>query len=155
MSDEHGITGQAARTPRGVWGALAERAKRWEQRQHLRVIEAAVYQGWDVPAEAYQTIPRELFELIIDPLASPRDRIRAVEALAHLNEQRVHAAVQLDRIMRLDAGTATERIADSLTDAQLEAVARSMSTGRKLGGSRCKNPPGGKAAKCGMVRNGI
>jgi hypothetical protein len=35
--------------------------------------------------------------------------------------------------MRLDAGTATERIAteDSLTDAQLEAVARSMSTGRK------------------------
>jgi hypothetical protein len=133
MSDEHGITGQAARTPRGVWGAPAERAKRWEQRQHLRVIEAAVYQGWDVPAEAYQTIPRELFELIIDPLASPRDRIRAVEALAHLNEQRVHAAVQLDRIMRLDAGTATERIAlvDSLTDAQLEAVARSMSTGRK------------------------
>ena len=107
MSDEHGITGQAARTPRGVWGAPAERAKRWEQRQHLRVIEAAVYQGWDVPAEAYQTIPRELFELIIDPLASPRDRIRAVEALAHLNEQRVHAAVQLDRIMRLDAGTAT------------------------------------------------
>ena len=50
-----------------------------------------------------------------------------------VDEQRVHAAVQLDRIMRLDAGTATERIAlvDSLTDAQLEAVARSMSSGRK------------------------
>ena len=77
-------------------------------------------------------LARSLAQLI-DPLASPRDRIRAVEALAHLNEQRVHAAVQLDRIMRLDAGTATERIAlvDSLTDAQLEAVARSMSTGRK------------------------
>jgi hypothetical protein len=53
--------------------------------------------------------------------------------LAHLNEQRVQAAVQLDRIMRLDACTATEHIAlvDSLTDAQLEAVARSMSNGRK------------------------
>ena len=41
--------------------------------------------------------------------------------------------MQLDRIMRLDAGTATERSAlvDSLTDAQLEAVARSMISGRK------------------------
>lgn len=114
--------------PTGGLGEPSDRAKRWEQRQHLRVIEAAVYQGWDIPAEASVGIPAALKAIIDDPNASVRDRIRASECLASLRKDKIEAAIQLDRISRLDAGTATDRveIMDSLTDAQLDAVARAV-----------------------------
>lgn len=111
------------RGPRGVLTPLG--TTRWQRREHLRTLEGIVYDGWEVPAEAMQQLPTELHRIAIDAAQSTRDRIRASEALSHFIQQRVDATVQLDRIMRLDAGQATDRVEvlESLTDAQIAAVA--------------------------------
>lgn len=112
--------------PRG--GAESLGNTRWQRREHLRTLEAIVYDGWDVPPEVFATVPKSLYEISRDPMQSTRDRIRASEAIAHLVQHRADAAIQLDRIMRLDHGEATDRteIVGSLTDAQIEAVAASL-----------------------------
>lgn len=105
-----------------------ERRTRWERRIHLRSLEALVYDGWNVPAEVYQTLPQALIDIATDAMQSTRDRIRATEALSHLIQHRTETAVQLDRIMRLDAGQATDRVQllQGITDAQVAAVAKSL-----------------------------
>lgn len=102
----------------------AVRKTRWQRREHLRTLEAIVYDGWDVPTEAFTALPADLMEIARDPMQSTRDRIRAAEALSHLVTSRIDSAVQLDRIMRLDEGTATDRVEllSSLTDAQMSAI---------------------------------
>lgn len=104
-------------------------------RQHLNIIEQAVYGGWELPAQASKTIPDTLQGIMDDPNASVRDRIRASECLVALRRDRIEAAIQLDRILRLEAGTATDRvqIAVDLPDTALAAVAKSISepTGAK------------------------
>ena len=112
----------------GDMGELPEARKRWYQRQHLRVLEQAVYQGWQIPEAAFATIPIDLLAIVQDDAASSRDRIRATEALAHLAQQRMDAAVAYDRIKRLDSGMATDRheVLNSLTDQQIAAVADSI-----------------------------
>ncbi len=111
----------------GGVGGSPDKATRWEQRQHLRVLEEAVYNGWQIPAEAAASLPREVLAIATDPNASPRDRIRATELLAALRKADIEAAVNLDRILRLDAGTATENLAIvDLPDEALAAVARSL-----------------------------
>lgn len=112
----------------GMEGDLDSPPTRKAVRRHLRVIEQAVYGGWDLPEAASQKIPETLREIMEDPNASVRDRIRASECLAALRRDRVEAAIQLDRIMRLDAGSATDRveITQSLSDAALKAVADSI-----------------------------
>lgn len=98
-------------------------------RSHLRPLEDAVYGGWELPPDVSAAIPTMLREIMDDPTATARDRIRASECLAALRRDRVDAVIQLDRINRLDAGTATDRIEvlASLTDAQLGAVALAVS----------------------------
>lgn len=110
-----------------------ERKSRWERRIHLRSLEALVYDGWNVPAEVYQTLPQALIDIATDTLQSTRDRIRATEALSHLIQHRTETAVQLDRIMRLDAGQATDRVQllEGLSDAQMLAVAQSLSAAKE------------------------
>lgn len=114
----------------GIRGGAEEspRLTKWQRREHLRTLEAIVYQGWDVPPEAFKRLPTELEAIAVDSAQSTRDRIRASEALSHFLQQRVDASVQLDRIMRLDAGQATDRVEvlDSLTDAQIAAVAHAV-----------------------------
>ena len=116
-------------TTRGAEGGdQPERMTRWQRREHLRTLEAIVYDGWDVPRDVFVTIPHSLLEIAVDTMQSTRDRIRATEALAHLVQHRTEAAVQLDRILRLDAGQATDRVQmlASLSDAQMDAVAASL-----------------------------
>ena len=114
--------------PGGEGGLRGDPAKRWLSRQHLRILEAAVYGGWQVPEEAYATIPVDLLSIAGDMQVSTRDRVRAAEALAALGKQRLEAAISYDRIMRLEAGEATSRVAvvDGLSDAQIAAVAASL-----------------------------
>ena len=115
---------QEAPNPAGGVGEPSDRAKRWEQRQHLRVLEAAVYKGYDIPPDHYATIPRDLRSIAQDEHASPRDRIRALEALVFLEQKQVDRAIELDKILRLDAGAATENVAFvDLPEAALKAVA--------------------------------
>jgi hypothetical protein len=125
----------------GDMGELPLARQRWYQRQHLRVLEAAVYQGWQVPEAAFATIPIDLLNIVQDDTASHRDRIRAMEALAHLAQQRMDAVVSYDRIKRLDAGMATDRheVLNSLTDQQIAAVAKSIDT-------QCQSKPAKRPA---------
>lgn len=102
--------------------------RRRENRQHLRIMEQVVYGGWDVPQAALDVLPKEVLAIATDPNASPRDRIRATELLAFLRQKNFENAEKIDRIYRLEDGEATERISvgAEITDAQLEAVARSI-----------------------------
>jgi len=126
----------------GDMGELPEVRRRWYQRQHLRILEAMVYQGWEVPEAAFATMPIDLLTIAQDDTASSRDRIRAIEALASLAQQRIDAAVAYDRIKRLDAGMATDRHEhlQSLSDQQIAAVAKSMTPALKIN-SRCEPKP--------------
>ena len=103
-------------------------ASRNERRQHLRILESMVYDGWQMPDGVFASVPAALQEIALCPLQSTRDRIRAMEALSHLAQQSVEAAIALDRIKRLDEGTATDRVQvlDGISDAQLRAVAQSI-----------------------------
>jgi len=100
---------------------------RRENRQHLRALEQAVYNGWKIPEEAATVLPREVYAIASDPNASPRDRIRATELIAALRKADIEACIDLDRINRLDAGTPTENIAlMEVPDSALSAVARAL-----------------------------
>lgn len=123
------MTDEAAKPVGGSWGGSAhDGPTRHERREHLRVLETMVYQGWDIPPEVYTVLPQALQDIASSPEQSTRDRIRAGEALSHLIAQRIEGALQLDRINRLDAGTATDRVEvlRSITDEQLAAVAASI-----------------------------
>jgi hypothetical protein len=67
-------------------------------------------------------------DVMNDPNMDTRTRVRAVEVMAALSRDRVDATVQLDRIYRLEDGTATERveITADMPEGALEAVARSI-----------------------------
>jgi len=118
--------------PEGATGATEERNAQWRRREHLRTLEAIVYQGWDVPTEVWKEIPQSLLDIVRNPQSATRDRIRASEAISHLIAQRTDAAVELDRIMRLASGEATDRVQvlASLSDDQMAAVAASLSQRR-------------------------
>ena len=134
------MTDQPAAQSGGVGGGSPN--QRWEQRQHLRVLEEATYNGWQIPKEAAAALPREIMAIAADPNASPRDRIRATELLATLRKHDCEAAIQLDRILRLDAGAATERIelVKDLPDSALEAVARSIVNPAPAPAKPCRKP---------------
>jgi hypothetical protein len=101
-----------------------DRVSRRENRQHLHALEQAVYNGWQIPPDAAAALPREILAIATDPNSSPRDRIRATELIATLRRQDCEAAIDLDKILRLDAGAATENVAFvDLPEAALKAVA--------------------------------
>lgn len=110
---------------RGLGGTPADPA---ETKRHLTVIRQAVFNGWDLPNEASRRLPADLQAIVDDPMTSTRDRIRALECLAALRKDRFDAAVQLDRIQRLEDGSVTDRVevAQVVTDEQLAAVARAI-----------------------------
>ena len=111
----------------GGMGGLPDKDNHLRRRQHLRLLEEAVYKGWNIPPEAASVLPREVYAIASDPNASPRDRIRATELIAALRKADIEAAVQLDRIYRLDQGSATENVAViDLSEEALQAVARSL-----------------------------
>lgn len=112
----------------GGLGGGHDSVLRRENRQHLRALEQAVYNGWKIPEEAAAVLPREVYAIAVDPNASPRDRIRATELIAALRKADIDACIDLDRINRLEAGTATDRVevVHDLPDSALAAVARSI-----------------------------
>lgn len=109
-------------------GDVRDLVSRREKTLHLSCLERAVYGGWDIPAEAAKAAPAFLQDVMNDLNMDTRTRVRAVEVLASLSRDRVDATVQLDRILRLDAGTATDRVEviHDLGDQALDAVAQSL-----------------------------
>jgi hypothetical protein len=121
MPDE---TAQPVEGTRGAFDPIRRR----ENRQHLRVMEQVVYGAWDVPETAMNVLPKEVLAIATDSNASTRDRIRATELLAFLRQKNFENAEKIDRIYRLEDGTATERveITADMPEGALEAVARSI-----------------------------
>ena len=114
--------------PQGGEGGGSDWAEKRETREHLRVLEAMVYGGWAVPEQVFQFVPQRLADIVNSVSAPTRDRIRAMEALSALSQQRIDAALQLDRIRRLDNGNVTDRVEvlSRISDDQIKAVAESI-----------------------------
>lgn len=118
---------KAPSTQGGEGGGTDWSSKR-ATREHLRVLESMVYGGWAVPDQVFTTIPKRLADIVDGVGNATRDRIRAMEALSALTQQRIEASLQLDRIRRLDSGGATDRIEvlQRISDEQILAVAKSV-----------------------------
>jgi len=128
MRTEGGIMPDETPEPNRGKGDTRDLVSRREKTAHLSALERAVYGGWDIPAPAAQAAPAFLVDVMNDPNMDTRTRVRAVEVLAALSRDRVDASVQLDRIYRLEDGTATDRveIAVDLPDGALAAVAKTI-----------------------------
>jgi hypothetical protein len=116
---------------RGTEGDFSrDPVKAAENKRYLSILQDAVYGGWELPPESSRRLPSDLQAIVDDPNTSTRDRIRALECLAALRKDRLDALMQLDKVTRLDAGQATDRVEmlESMTDAQLAAVARVLAT---------------------------
>jgi len=75
-----------------------------DNREDIQIIRNAVEQGWDIPPQWRQQLPRIAAQIATDDRAnSSRDRLRALEVLVKMLSENVKYAVELDRINRLDA----------------------------------------------------
>jgi hypothetical protein len=103
---------------------------RWEgegrPRNDLRLVMAAIRAGWTIDPLVKQAIIGRASRILANADAKPRDVARASSTLVAIERLNLDAAVQEDRMARLDAGDATDRVelAQVVTDAQLAAVAR-------------------------------
>ena len=99
-------------------------------RSSLRVIQRAVENGWDVPLQIIDAVPKVIAKVMLNDNSTFRDRIRAAEVLASLVRDRLNAAVSLDKIERLDGGEATERF---VVSPEIEQRAKEI-IARRIGG---------------------
>ncbi len=74
----------------------------------LKMIRRAIINQWDIPAHVYETLPRQVTD-ILNGADGVRERIAAAKLLVTMHKDNVDNAVQVDRMDRLDEGKATER----------------------------------------------
>lgn len=93
-----------------------------------RLWMRAVREGWQIPPTIRRAVIARAAQIIGDPTSTRREIARASQTLALLERLALEAAVHEDRMARLDAGTATDRVEllNTLTDAQLGAVAKAV-----------------------------
>ena len=80
------------------------------QKAALRLLQRAVSEGWEIPESVWKAAPGICTRILADPSVQPRDRLRATEVLAAMARDKINAAIALDKIERLESGTATDRI---------------------------------------------
>ena len=95
-------------------------------RADLRLAMRAIRLKCDIPPVVMQAIVGKATRVLQNPEAKGRDVARASATLLAVQRQGFDAAREEDRIARLDAGTATDRVEvlEGLSDTQLAAVAR-------------------------------
>ena len=95
-------------------------------RADLRLAMRAIRLKCDIPPVVLQAIVGKATRVLQNPEAKGRDVARASATLLAVPRQGFDAAREEDRIARLDAGTATDRVEvlEGLSDTQLAAVAR-------------------------------
>ena len=95
-------------------------------RADLRLAMRAIRLKCDIPPVVMQAIVGKATRVLQNPEAKQRDVARASATLLAVQRQGFDAAREEDRISRLDAGTATDRVelTQGISDAQLAAVAR-------------------------------
>lgn len=111
---------------------------RWEgegrPRNDLRMVMAAIRAGWVVDPVIKGAIVGRASRILANPDAKPRDVARASATLLAVERLTLDAAKEEDRMQRLDAGQATERleVMEAISDDQLEALARSIASPPQL-----------------------
>lgn len=94
--------------PAPIPPVLAEPPAR--QKAALRLLQRAVSEGWQIPDALWRAAPAMCARIMVDDQSDSRDRLRAAEVLAAMARDKVNAAIALDKIERLESGTATDRI---------------------------------------------
>ena len=79
-------------------------------RETLRMLQQAVHNGWNIPEEWKAALPRFCMGIILDKTKGDRERLRASEILRSMSRDNLDALQILDKIERLEDGSATERI---------------------------------------------
>jgi hypothetical protein len=88
----------------------------------------AIREGWAIPDVARRAAIARAAQILGDPQSTRREVTRATQTLVIIERLGLDAAVNEDRMNRLDAGTATDRVEvlEGLSDSQLAAVARAI-----------------------------
>lgn len=95
---------------------------RGQIRSSLAMVQKAVEGGWHIPDDWRRQLPAVAAAMAVDQAVPRRDRLRALQVLMTMQKHNVDAAVELDRMERLDADRPTEVGADKLTQQQLNLV---------------------------------
>lgn len=93
-----------------------------------RLWMRAIREGWAIPDVARRAAIARAAQILGDPQSTRREVTRATQTLVIIERLGLDAAVNEDRMNRLDAGTATDRVEvlEGLSDSQLAAVARAI-----------------------------
>jgi hypothetical protein len=88
----------------------------------------AIREGWAIPDMARRAAIARAAQILADPQSTRREVTRATQTLVLIERMGLDAAVNEDRMTRLDGGGATDRVEliDGVTDSQLAAVARAL-----------------------------
>lgn len=79
-------------------------------RQALAMLKQAVTNQWEIPEEWKQALPRFCMSIVMDRSKGDRERLRASEILRAMSRDNIDGLQVLDKLERLDDGSATERI---------------------------------------------
>ncbi len=90
-------------------GGKGELAPKHE-REALVMLKQAVTNQWDIPDEWKQALPRFCMSIVLDQSKGDRERLRASEILRAMSRDNIDGLQALDKLERLDDGSATERI---------------------------------------------
>lgn len=84
--------------------------QQFASRSGLRLLQRAVKNNWEIPDYVVSGIPKLLAQLLANPKAHMRDRLRLIEVIATLARDNINLAVSLDRVERLETGRATDHV---------------------------------------------
>lgn len=95
-----------------------------EARKGMLALRRALNEGWEIPSVVYKAVPRQLSIMAADPARKDEVRIMAMYLLRDLERDRNSVAIALDKMERLEAGEATDRI--ELSDPDVVAAANEI-----------------------------
>ena len=92
-----------------------------------RLWMRAIREGWQIPDLARRAAIGRAAQILADPQSTRREVTRATQTLVIIERLGLDAAVNEDRMARLDGGAATENVGIiDLSEEALQAVARSL-----------------------------
>jgi uncharacterized protein (UPF0147 family) len=89
-------------------GATTPGERDGHEREHLRMLRRAIVEGWEIPDHIKSRAPEVVASILEN--GNDRERLRAAEVLAAMKRDNVNNLIALDKIERLEDGTATDRI---------------------------------------------
>jgi hypothetical protein len=106
-----------------------ERSSAFGDRSGMRLLQRAVSEGWQIPEWCYRGAPAICTKVLVDEKMPIAYRLRASELLAAMQRDKIQAAIALDRMERLEANEATDRV---VVTPDIDALAEQI-IARRLG----------------------